>query len=382
MIARRPSAIPIARIAGIEVRVHVSWVLIVAMIAVGLSAQEAVSHPDWPEALRWLVAGVVAALFFLSVLVHELCHGIVARRRGVDVGPVTLLFFGGTSTDGGGLSRPADEAAMAGSGPLASFALGASLVVIGRIAASMPGLGAAAVAEAAVILGVLNVLLGLINLLPVLPLDGGRIVHAVAWQATGDERRAGRLVNRLGRAIGFGMIGAGAVIAFAGDGLDGLMLAASGWFVAGSARAMEQRAILINVLRGMRVEAVMERDLPSVSPQLTLDTFAAQYLAAGRGTSLPVFRGDELLGLIGISQLRRIRRGRWPTLRASEVMVARPSLPTLGPEDELWSALERLQRAGLDGLPVMRGAELLGVLTRRGVMAAIQARTAVPGAAS
>jgi CBS domain-containing protein len=118
----------------------------------------------------------------------------------------------------------------------------------------------------------------------------------------------------------------------------------------------------------------MEKDLPQVSPQLTLDTFAAQYLGDNVATSLPVVRDQTMLGLIGVSQLRRIGRKAWPTTRAADVMVSPPTLPTLGPDDELWSALERLRRTGLDGLPVMRGAELLGVLTRRSVVAAVQAR--------
>ena len=137
---------------------------------------------------------------------------------------------------------------------------------------------------------------------------------------------------------------------------------------------MDRRLALEDLLRGMRVENVMERDLPAVSPQLTLDTFAAQYLRTGEGTSLPVMRDDRLLGLIGISQLRRIRQSAWPTMRASDVMVSPPVLPTLAPDDELWIALERLRRTGLDGLPVLAGEELLGVLTRRGVVNAIQAR--------
>ena len=93
-----------------------------------------------------------------------------------------------------------------------------------------------------------------------------------------------------------------------------------------------------DLLRGVRVETVMERDLPAVAPQLTLDTFAAQYLASGEGTSLPVMRDDMLLGLIGISQLRRIRRSAWPTMRAADVMVSPPRLPTLAPDDEVWAA--------------------------------------------
>jgi CBS domain-containing protein len=181
-------------------------------------------------------------------------------------------------------------------------------------------------------------------------------------------------VALISRVLGWVLIGGGVAVTLIGDGLNGIMLVLCGWFLSGTARSMERRLALEELLRGMRVENVMERDLPTVSPQLTLDTFAAQYLASGEGTSLPVMRDDRLLGLIGISQLRRIRRSAWPTMRAADVMVSPPALPTLAPEDELWGALERLRRTGLDGLPVLRGSELLGVLTRRGIVTAIQSR--------
>jgi CBS domain-containing protein len=174
--------------------------------------------------------------------------------------------------------------------------------------------------------------------------------------------------------LGWILIGGGVAVMLTDDGLTGVMLVICGWFLSGTARSMERRLALEDLLRGMLVENVMEKDLPTVSPQLTLDTFAAQYLATGEGTSLPVMRDDTLLGLIGISQLRRIRQSSWPTMRAADVMVSPPTLPTLAPEDELWSALERLRRTGLDGLPVLRGSELLGVLTRRGIVNAIQSR--------
>jgi CBS domain-containing protein len=194
------------------------------------------------------------------------------------------------------------------------------------------------------------------------------------WRASGSESRATRGVAIVSRIIGWGLIVAGLAVMLTGDTLDGIMLAICGWFLSGTARAVERRLALEDLLRGMRVENVMERDLPAVSPQLTLDTFAAQYLASGEGTSLPVMRDDTLLGLIGISQLRRIRQSSWPTMHASDVMVSPPALPTLAPEDELWGALERLRRTGLDGLPVLSDEKLLGVLTRRGVVAAIQSR--------
>ena len=368
------NGIPVARIFGIEVRIHLSWVLIIAMITVAMGGQLATSQPGWSEALRWVAAAVVAFLFLLSVLAHELAHGVVARSRGMGDGSVTLLFFGGAATAGNPPARPGDEALVAAAGPVASGVLTATFFVASVAGASVPGTMGDAVAQVALVLASLNALLGLLNLLPVYPLDGGRILRAAIWRATGSERQSTRGVVIVSRVLGWVLIGGGVAVLLTGDSLDGVMLAICGWFLSATARTVERRQALADLLRGMRVESAMERDLPAVSPQLTLDTFAAQYLASGEGTSLPVMRDDALLGLIGISQLRRIRRSSWPTMRAADVMVSPPALPTLAPEDELWGALERLRGTGLDGLPVLRGGVLLGVLTRRGIVRVIQAR--------
>ncbi len=368
------NGIPVARIFGIEIRIHLSWVLILAVITVGVGDQLSTSQPGWSDALRWGVAGTVAFLFLFSVLAHELAHGLVARSRGMGGGSVTLLFFGGASAEGNAPARPRDEALVAAAGPLASFVVTAAFIAVSLAGTFVTGTLGDAIVQVAIVLAVLNALLGLLNLLPVYPLDGGRVLRAAIWRATGSERQATRGVAIVSRVLGWILIGSGVALMLTGDTLDGMMLAICGWFLSGTARTVERRLALADLLRGMRVESAMERDLPAVSPQLTLDTFAAQYLASGEGTSLPVMRDDALLGLIGISQLRRIRRSAWPTLRAADVMVSPPALPTLAPEDELWSALERLRRTGLDGLPVLRGGVLLGVLTRRGIVNVIQAR--------
>jgi CBS domain-containing protein len=289
-------------------------------------------------------------------------------------GSVTLLFFGGATTAGKEATRPSDEAFVAMAGPFASMALAILFGLTWVAASAIPGNAGAAISQVAVVLAVLNSLLALLNLLPVYPLDGGRVLRASLWQFTGSQSKAMRGVVATSRFGGWGLIVGGILIMLTGDSLDGIMLTVSGWFLSGSARALERRMQLEDLLRGVRVDSVMERDLPAVSPQLTLDTFAAQYLASGEGMSLPVMKDQALLGLIGMSQLRRIRKSNWPSMRASDVMVSPPTLPTLAPDDELWPALERLRRAGLDGLPVLRGEQLLGVLTRRGAVHAIQQR--------
>jgi CBS domain-containing protein len=224
------------------------------------------------------------------------------------------------------------------------------------------------------LIGSVNFLLGLFNLVPGLPLDGGRVVHAIIWRATGDATRAGRLTASIGRAIGWLSVGAGLIVSLIVDALTGILLVVSGWVLIQGSRVMEGRAALEALVAGLRVSEVMERDVPSIGPNLTVDAFAAQILDDHATTSVPVVSGSALLGLIGVSQLRRVARRRWTDLRAADIMTARLSLPALAEGDDLWAGLELLRRTGLDGIPVMSGPAFMGILTRRAVVAAIQAR--------
>jgi Zn-dependent protease len=372
-------ALPIARVGGIEVRLHISWIPVLAIVTLGSALQLEALAPDWPLALTWVAGGVMAALFLGSIILHELAHGIVARRRGLPVGPITIVFVGGVTSIDAEATRPADEATIALAGPIVSMAVGGVL------------LGAAVVVNdvsspfvlGTFLIGSVNLLLGLFNLVPGLPLDGGRLLHAIIWRLTGDPTRAGRLTASIGRAIGWLSVGAGLIVSLLADALTGILLVVSGWVLIQGSRVMEGRAALEALVAGLRVSEVMERDVPSIGPNLTVDAFAAQILDDQVTTSVPVVSGSALLGLIGISQLRRVARRKWADLRAVDVMTARPSLPALAEGDDLWAGLELLRRTGLDGIPVMAGPAFLGILTRRAVVAAIQARAGdQPGTAA
>jgi CBS domain-containing protein len=157
------------------------------------------------------------------------------------------------------------------------------------------------------------------------------------------------------------------------------MLALSGWFLASAARSVDRRIAVEDLLRGVTIGDAMERDLPAIPPQLTLDTFADRFFGEGGASTLPIVRDDELLGVISPSQLRSVGKGAWTTTRAEELMVALADLEVLAPSESVWSGLDRLRRTGLDGLPVIDGSALLGVLTRRSVIKAIQAQAAMRG---
>jgi Zn-dependent protease/predicted transcriptional regulator len=378
------NGIPIGRVLGFEIRIHLSWVLILALVAVVTVGQLEEAAPDAQPALRWLVGALIAAAFLISVLAHELGHGLVARHRGLETGPITLFFFGGSTALDHDTERPADEAAVAVAGPLVSVGIG---LILGGGALALSRLGGTdellgGTAAAMLTLAVLNLLLGGINLVPGYPLDGGRILRAVVWARSGDRGQATRSAAAAGRAIGWALVGAGLVIVLTGDTTNGIMLGLSGWFLGNAARAVVRQQGVEDLLRGVTIGEVMERDVPSIPSQLTVDTFAERLFgeATDPGASVvPVVRDDAVVGVIGPTQLRSVGRASWATTRAEDLMVDTANLPALRASDSVWSGLDRLRRTGLDGLPVTDASGILGMLTRRAVVRTIQAQTAARG---
>jgi Zn-dependent protease len=373
------NGIPIARIFGFEIRIHLSWIVIIAAITVLVQMQAESAAPSLSVPLRWAIGAIIGAAFLGSVLAHELAHGIAARRLGLDVGPITLYFFGGSASFQIESDRPRDEAIVAGAGPVVSLLIGA---ILGVVALGLGTLGEPVLRGAAsvvLVVAALNLILGGINLVPAYPLDTGRVVRAIVWARTGDERKGARMAARTGRAIGWLLIGSGITLMVIDDTIDGLMLALTGWFLGSASRGIDRRLIVQDLLHGVSVEDVMEREVPSVAPHLTVDTFAERLLESGEGSAMPVLQDEEIVGLIGATQLRRLRKGAWATTRAEDLMIAPPGLPFLNARDTLWSALDRLRRTGLDGLPVVDAGALLGIVTRRVIAETIQARAKLRG---
>ncbi len=371
--------IPVARLLGTEIRVHVSWTLIAAFLVALLGGEDLPSRfPAWPNAVAWSVAIAAGAGFFAAVLLHEIAHLAVARRAGAAPASVTLLLFGGVSPADRGAHTARWEAAIALSGPLASIGIGLlALVAAGTIAAPADsGIGAQAVGQALAIVGFLSSFIGLVNLAPVFPLDGSRLLRAVAWQLTGDERRGTRAAGLAGRVLGIGMMGAGVLLAFSGDAVDGIFVALLGWFVRGTSGAQARQETLDVIVAGVSVGDAMERDLPAVPPQVTLDVFAAVLSGPAAAPVVRVMSGDQLVGLIGPNELRRVGRSAWRTTQAAVAMTPADLLPRVAAGDSLRGAAALLQSARVVGLPVIEDGQLAGVLTRQGIGRVVRERSA------
>lgn len=373
--------IPIARVLGIEIRVSLVWALLLAIVTVIGVEEAALESPGMDPVVEWLIGATGALLFLVSVIAHELVHAVVGRGRGVPATSVVLGFLGGLAPMSIRAPRPRDELVIALVGPVLSVIIG--VVVIGlALLLATPGGDLEAAAGGLLVVGILNLVLGGLSLLPAMPLDGGRAVRAIAWERTGDRDRAGQITARVGRIVAWLIIVAGVAAALAEYVTEGLVALAMGWMLSTGARTVERRVAMERLMRGIRVSDAMDRDVAWVGPGLTLDTFADRLQGPDALAALPVVEGDRVVGVVGRRGVFRLGRRRLGGTRARDVMVSPPQVPLLTPDDALWDALEALAAGGLDGLAVVDGGRLAGLLTRDGAAQAIRDRAAVQASGS
>jgi Zn-dependent protease len=373
--------VPVARLFGIEIRISLAWAVLAAVVTLIGAQQAAVMAPGMAVPLQWVIGGAVALGFLVSVVAHELAHALIGRRRGVASSTIMLGFIGGLAPLSIQAGRPVDELAIALAGPLLSLIV-AAVVLPAAVVAGMAGPGLGAIAGGLVLVGGLNLILGLISLVPGLPLDGGRVVRALAWAQSGDPDRAGRITARVGRMLGWGTVGVGVALVLAEQVTAGLLLLSLGWLVATGGRTLDRRLDLEILLRGATVGETMQTDGPRIPPNLTVDTFADRYQGPDAVTAVPVVEDERALGVIGAKRLRRLGRRRLGTVRAMDVMAAPPQAPFLSAGDALWDAVDTLNQAGLDGLVVVEDGRFIGIITREAVAKVIRDRVQARGAAS
>jgi Zn-dependent protease/CBS domain-containing protein len=360
--AQRPG-IALMRIAGIRIQIDYSWFFIFALILVSLAAGYFPrAHPDLSTASYWTAGVVTSLLFFASILVHELSHALMARASGIDVPAITLFLFGGVSQMSDEPSSPSDEVRIAAVGPLASFALSALFWGLHQAIADS---ASPLVAGVTLYLAWINAALGTFNLLPGLPLDGGRILRALAWWKTGSLRRGTRVAANAGKGIAVGLMLLGGLEIFAGALVGGLWLVLIGLFLRGTAEAGYQSLVLLQSFQGVTAGDVAIEKPISVPPQLSLAALVEDYFLRYGYRSFPVMEGANVLGIISIEALRDIpeEQRRSASVKGhmqpiSDALCVDSSLP-------LSDAFRRLAAAPGGRLLVMRDGQLEGLLTKQ-----------------
>jgi Zn-dependent protease len=383
------SGFRVGRIFGIEIRVDWSWLLILLLVIWNLSTMFGEIHRDWGPALVWGTSIVAALLFFSSVLAHEMAHSLVARARGIPVRDITLFLFGGVSSIQREPSSAGAEFLMAIVGPLTSIVLGGLLILLAgasvgpvQDAIADPAQAAARLSPLLTLviwLGSVNVTVGLFNLIPGFPLDGGRVLRSILWAATGNLRRATRWAAGVGQTIAWLMIVAGiamtfgAQIPFFGTGLGGgLWLAFIGWFLNSAAVQSYQQVVVHDVLEGVPVSRMMRKEPPTCQPACTIARLVHEHILGTDDQAFLVLDGSRLVGIVTLEDVRRVAREAWDTTSVGDVMTPADRLVVVTPEEEASQALEKLTSTDVRQLPVVHDGELVGLLRRRDVIKWLQ----------
>ena len=352
--------IPVGRVFGIEIDLDYSWFLIFGLLTWILAVSYyPAEFKNWSPAGYWFMGALTAILLFVSVLLHELGHSVVAKRLGIPVPRITLFIFGGVSQIATEPADPSKEFWMAAAGPAVSLVLAAIFWELRLILAGSPALLALTKYMA-----LLNLILAVFNLIPGFPLDGGRVFRAIVWKASHNFQRATAVATFTGRFFGFSLIFIGVWMALAGDLLNGLWTAFIGWFLESAAASQLQQEIVKNSLAGHRVSEMMSRDCTRVPSDLMLDDLVDKYMLAGGHRCFVVTRGDQTIGLITLSEIAKVPRSSWPSTKIADVMVPSEKLVLTPANAEAWTTVENMARNGVSQTPVAEDGKIIGVLSR------------------
>ena len=363
------SSFPIARIKGIEIGAHWSWLLVFALIIWSLSAGVfPTTNPGLSDAAYFFMALAASILFFTSLIAHELGHALQARREGMTIAGITLWVFGGVAQFTGRFPSAGAELRIAAAGPLVSLVLG--LLFLGAaVGLSLP----AAVDGVLFWLGQMNIILLLFNLMPALPLDGGRILRAALWWSGGDFQVATRTAAGLGRFFGYVLIGGGLGLAIFLGAFGGMWLAFIGWFILAAAEAEERAADLEGPAGRLHARDVMVADPVSVRPDLPLDRFMDEVFLVHRHTAYPVRDDGRTLGLISFRDVLDVPDERRPSLTVADRMTAIERTVVLDADTPLPDALAALADGGMHRALVREGDRITGLLSITDVTRVLEA---------
>jgi Zn-dependent protease len=378
-------SIQIARVFGIRIGVDVSWFLILFVIVFLLAGSYQDLFPG-EEGKAYLLAVVSGLAFFLSILLHELGHAVVALRNGIGIIGIDLWMLGGVAKLERDTDSPGVEFRVAAAGPLVTLLIAAACFGVGSLIGGIDEtldagqFDASSNQEALVVLGYLtsiNVLLLAFNLIPAFPLDGGRIARSIAWKLTGDGHRSMRIAARLGRAFSYLMVAIGVFLLVRGDVVNGVWLAFIGVFLAQAARSAEVHSEITGRIEGLRVSDVMEHSL-SIPAELTLDRAAAEYFGPNGHVWFPVVdRDGRLTGLVTRDAVEGVTEAARPGRTVAAVMAsdlgADGSSFRVGADEpfEALLGLEGLARLGAI-MAVDAEGRLRGIVTADRVRRALQ----------
>lgn len=391
-----PRGFHIGRIFDIDINIDASWFLIFLLITWNLvfGIFPAI-HPQWSFLLNLVVGLGASLLFFASVLAHELAHSLVAKARDIHVSQITLFLFGGVSNIEKEPPSPGTEFFMAIVGPLTSIILGAIFLLLGGATIGswtavwtnpetvLPRLDP--LGTLLVWLGPINILVGLFNLIPGFPLDGGRVLRSILWVILNNLRQATFYASRVGQAVAWLFILTGISMIFGinipilGSGIiGGLWLIFIGWFLNNAAALSYQQVINEDVLGKVAVSRLVRTNVPTVGPQTTISDLVYNYIFGTDRRSFPVMEADKFVGLVSIEDISKVPKDEWEEKNIREIMTPAEELVAVSPKENAAEALRKLVDRDVGQLPVIQDGKFVGMLNRRDILLWLQLREGYP----
>jgi Zn-dependent protease/CBS domain-containing protein len=358
-------------VAGIRISIDYSWFVILALVTWTVTGWFRIQVEGAGPVLVWGLSLTAALCLFISVLLHELSHSFVALYKGLRVEGITLFIFGGVSHLGAEPKSPADEVQIAVAGPLASFAIGATC--LGLFIATLP-LGSNGLSALLNYLAIINTALGIFNLVPAFPLDGGRVLRAAIWRSKGSFTKATVAAAMTGRVLAYALMGVGVLFAVSGNFM-GLWWVIMGLFLNQAAGASAERARIRQQLRGTPVRRIMSCDVVSLAPEQSLaEVIEGAFLRHHHG-GYPVTEAAAVLGILTLKDVRSQPREEWARRTVRDAMTPLQDAEMAHPNDDIVEVLERMLRAGRSQLPVVEDSRLAGMLTQQDILEFLQVRS-------
>jgi Zn-dependent protease/CBS domain-containing protein len=366
--------VSLGRIAGIRVGFNWSLLVVAALITWSLASSFLPSAAPGQTSAAYWTAGVISAFVFVaSLLAHELAHSVVAMSRGVKVEGITLWLFGGVSRISGDTNSPGTQALFTFVGPLTSLAVGAVFYLISLVVrgGSQPGLVLATLSW----LGYINISLGLFNLVPAFPLDGGRLLQSLIWLRTGDRLRATRIAARIGMGFGYLLIAYGlATFIFTGSVVGGVWSAFLGWFLLGAARSEEAGGLIRQALSGISVRDVMTPNPVLAPDNISVEDALHGYVLASRHSTFPTHDASgRLSGLLTLRALKNVAPGARVTTLIKDITCPLDSVSTVNPADPAVNLLGASEEGCSDGRTlVVDSGRLVGIVSPSDISTILQ----------
>ena len=367
----------IGRVFGIPIHVHASWLFVFFFVTWSLATGYLPDMlPGLSEPRYWGMGGVAALLLFASVILHELGHSLVALRYRIPIGQITLFIFGGVAQMRKEPPHPRAEFLIAIAGPIVSFLLAGFCIGLVALLESLPaGTSVQGLTALGALLGMVNTQLGLFNLLPGFPLDGGRALRAGLWAWNKDFYRATSQAALVGLlfGIGFGLFGAFLLVGTLTGTVSSALASSGGWivllgaFLFSAARGSRKQAVIRASLASVSVRELMVNNVVALSPDISLEEAVNQYFLPYGYGGFPVVQDGRLVGIVAVRDVQTINNSLWAFRRIAEIMQTSHDEMVVSPDATAIQALEKMMSSGAERLIVVQGGELLGLLTRASI---------------